>query len=334
MTKYNKDFLGTKKLLASIVEVKDEVKDKYYDFYLKNIGNIDKLAQNSLEDYVLEQHRNPLGNCTIRLEKDKYVMQKELDNGEYFYLPFEKNKSPQIPYKDAEKMEMLFNEYPKHKPLRKKALLDRIYEKNKSLLLENKMTKKHYYGSKIGDLIPELEKLGIADLTEAMSFYDVVEKRTSRAKTSKAEEVMCESAFFDKFNNYKERIADCDTHEVLKLFSDLEKEVASHISSFDSEVLKRDSIIKETVSEDISCISIPSSEYMLDAFFDKDIDRKAIKFDIYRGKLEDMEMKISFKFYSPCENLTEVVDRFETLDYVMSNTQMQEFEQEETITLK
>lgn len=328
------DYLGSKRLLSAVEDTIESIKKRYSEFYYKNIGDIDKTAPNKLEDYILTQTAEPLGNCTIRLEKNFYVMQKEIENKEYFYLPFEKVKTPQLPYRDDEAMAEIQAKYYKYKPLRKKGLLERIYEKNNKLLVSKKITKKYFFNEKIEDLKIRLEELNISDLTEALNFYDITKKTTTRAKTIKDAELIVQSKLYEEFLYSRNKLADCDTHEALKIFDSLSKDVSKYLDSFDLNELSKNEVISSSTSEDIRCVAMPKAEYMLDSFFKKDIDFGAIRKDMRIGKLDEMEMKTSFKFFSPCSNLSEVVDRFSSIDYFLSSSKTNDFEQEQTIILK
>lgn len=328
---------SSQKLLNEIDAILEKFKNGYSEFYKNNIGEIDKIKNTNLELYVMKQNSSPLGTCTIKLENNTYVMQKDLGNNNYFYLLFKKDYSVALPYKDEFAMKELYEKYPRFVPLSKKSLLEKIFEKNKELLKTHKITKNFFFGSKINTLASKLEELKIYDLSEALNFYKPVKgkkvllRRVNDADKSKSE-------FYEEYENINEQINVLNESDLILFYSELREKISKKID-LDKAQLKKDDVdmhfITESESETLKCISTPKADYMLDAFFEKKLDIKEIEFDIYKGKLK-FEKNINFTFQSPCRTLADLVEKLNSMDYYKSiakNSEIVNYNKNEAIYL-
>lgn len=329
----------SRKLLAEIDTTIDSIKDKYSDFYRNNIGEIDKTKANEIDSYILTQNNSPLGTRTIKLENNTYVMQQDLGNNDYSYLVFKKSSSVALPYKDELAMNKLYNEYPKYTPLTKKQLLEKIYNKNSEVLVKNKITKKSFLETDVLTLSEKLESLNIYDLTEALNFYRVSNGNKKQLKRISPKEIdSSKSQFYTDYVNIIDKVGDLNSSEILLYLTEL-KEKITNVNEDNKKILlkedKNEDFITNKSFEDLECISIPQNELMLEAFYDKKLDMKAINLDIYKGKL-DFEKNIKFTFQSPCRTLVELVDKLNSMDFYKSitkNNELRNYNKNDSIRL-
>lgn len=332
------DISSSQKILNEIENILNKFKDGYSDFYKKNIGGIDKIKNTNLELYVMKQNNSPLGTCTVKLENNTYVMQKDLGGeNNYFYLVFKKDYSVALPYKDEKAMKELYEKYQTFVPISKKTLLERIFEKNKESLSSNKITKNFFFGSKIMDLAQKLEELKIYDLSEALNFYKVSKsEKTLLRKVNDAD--ITKSKFYEDYKNINEEIDNLNESELILFYSELKEKISEEVQLLKTHLLEEDKnnyFVNKIDSESLKCISIPKADYILEAFFEKKLNMKEIEFDIYKGKL-DLERKINFTFQSPCRTLVDLVDKLNSLDYyksVSKNSETINYNKNESIHL-
>jgi hypothetical protein len=334
-----KEYAILAKINRELSNLSDSAKKPFGSFYRDNIGNIDKEKSISLEDYIVMQDEAPLGTATIKLQKNKYILQKEKKDGSYLYLPFEKRRTPILPQDNQNKMQKLEEKFARFKPLTKKQLLERVYEFNKDELKAMKITKKTFFASKIDDLVSSLESIGIDDLSQALNFYDAVEVKTKRMKNKIPNEIIEESPFYNKLEELKEKIEGLENYDALFLISKLKKDVEKQLKHVEAEIVKEmgsmqtDSFMTFSKTEEITCENIPKSPYILERFFKKEIDMPKIKSEVFKGDL-DLEMKSSFIFYEPCSNLSEVMDRFSGIEFARGGGNQPEYDINEIITLR
>ncbi len=329
----------SRKLLAEIDTTIDDIKEKYSEFYRNNIGEIDKTKANNIDSYILAQNSEPLGTRTIKLENNTYVMQQDLGDNEYSYLVFKKNSSVALPYKDEVAMNSLYNEYSKYTPLTKKQLLEKIYSKNSESLIKNKITKKSFFETDVLSLVTKLESLNIYDLTEALNFYRLSDGYKKQLKRANPKDVdSSKSQFYADYMNIIDRVGELNSSQILLYLTELKEKITSN-NDENKEVLlredKNEDFITKKEFEDLECISIPQSEFMLEAFYEKKLDMKAINMDIYKGKL-NLEKNIKFTFQSPCRTLVELVDKLNSIDFyksVAKNNDLRNYNKNDSIRL-
>lgn len=318
---------NSRKILNEIDVLIEKLKEGYSNFYRNNIGTIDKSKNNNLEQYILEQNRKHLGDCTIKLENNRYVMQTDLGNNDYFYLPFIKNYSISLPYKDEIVMQELYKRYPKFTPLTKKQLLERVFEKNKNVIAENKITKKFFFGTNILTLASKLEELKIYDLSEALNFYRIsTGSKTLLRRINPIEVDIRKSDFYNDYKDIQDRMPDLNANEMFLYLSELKERITTSIDKSRITLVKEDkdeNFITKKEFEDLKCISIPQAEYMLDLFFDKSLDFKKIDLDIYKGILA-FEKNINFTFYSPSKTLAGLIDTLNSVNFHKSKAKHNE----------
>lgn len=335
------DIASSRKILNEIESSIEKLKNGYSDFYKNNIGSIDKIKDTELELYVLKQDREPLGTCTIKLKNNTYIMQKDLGNNNYSYLLFKKNHKIALPYKDEVAMKDIYEKYSKYKPLSKKQLLEKIFDKNKNLLSENKVTKKFFFEADIVTLASKLEDIKIYDLTEALNFYRISKCSKTQLRRVSSTDINSDikkSKFYKEYKNIQDRIEDLNDTEIFLYLNDLKEKLEQNI--FESKIIlqkedKDEHFITKKNFEDLECISMPKAEYMLDTFFDKILDFKKIDLDIYKGIL-NFEKNISFTFYSPSRTLAELVDKVNSIDFyknIVKNNEVQNYNKNDVIKL-
>jgi len=334
-----KEYAILSKISRELSSLSDSAKKPFNSFYRENIGSIDKGNSISLEDYIVMQDETPLGTATVKLHRNKYILQKEREDGSYLYLPFEKKQTPIIPQDNQHKMQKLEEKFAKFKPLTKKQLLERVYESNKDELKKAKITKKTFFASQIDDLASSLESIGVDDLSQALNFYDAVEVKTKRMKSRIPNEIIESSPFYKKLEELKERIEDLESHDALLLISKLKKDVEKELKQVEIKIIKdmgsmkSDSFMTFSNTEELNCESIPKSTYILERFFKKEIDMSKIKSEVFKGNL-DLEMKSDFVFYEPCSNLSEVMDRFSSIEFARGGGNQPNYDVNEAIALR
>lgn len=329
----------SRKLLAEIDTTIDGIKEKYSEFYRSNIGEIDKTKANNIDSYILAQNSEPLGTRTIKLENNTYVMQQDLGDNEYSYLVFKKSSSVALPYKDEVAMNSLYKEYSKYTPLTKKQLLEKIYNKNSESLIKNKITKKSFFETDVLSLATKLESLNIYDLTEALNFYRLYDTYKNQLKRANPKDVdSSKSQFYTDYMNIIDRVGELNSSQILLYLTELKEKITSNNNENKKVLLREDKnedFITKKVLEDLECISIPQSEFILEAFYEKKLDMKAINMDIYKGKL-NLEKNIKFTFQSPCRTLVELVDKLNSIDFyksVAKNNDLRNYNKNDSIRL-
>lgn len=334
-----KEYAILSKINKELSSLSDSAKKPFNFFYKENIGSIDKGNSISLKDYIVMQDETPLGTATIKLHRNKYILQKEREDGSYLYLPFEKKQTPIIPQDNQDKMQKLKENFAKFKPLTKKQLLERVYESNKDELKKAKITKKTFLSSQINDLASSLESIGIDDLSQALNFYNAVEVKTKRMKSRIPNEIIKSSPFYKKLEELKEKIEDLESHNALLLISKLKKDVGKELKQVDTKIakdigfMKSDSFMTFSIIEELDCEIMPKSTYILERFFKKEIDMSKIKSEVFKGNL-DLEMKSDFVFYEPCLNLSEVMDKFNSIEFARGAGNQPNYDVNEIISLR
>lgn len=330
-------FVANKKLKSLIENHIKDIKDKFHTFYSLNIGEIDKVGGIDLEEYIVNQHKNPLGTATIKLKNNFYILQKDLGN-EYLYIPFQKTTSAVIPFKDERKMTLLKQKYGSYKPIRKKELLERIYNCNIEKIKKEKISKQSFFNSPVLELSSKLDSIGIYDLSEALNFYKpttIVQKRIS-PKLDK--EIIENSLFYKEYLNIIDNQDNLETHELYEQLSSLITKVSDSVN-YNTSLIEKDKnlidsrYLKVLENEDIVCTSIPNAEFILDRFFETTLDTSRIKQDI-KNEILIGELKSSFSFFKACKNLSEVVSLLNGQNYVRSlNNKGAEFAPNQKIML-
>ena len=334
-----KKYAMLSKINKELSSLSSDAKKPFDSFYRENIGSIDKNKSISLQDYIVMQDETPLGTATVKLHKNKYILQKEKEDGSYLYLPFEKKRTPMIPKDDIRQMEKIEKKFSKYKPLTKKQLLEKIYDDNKDDLKKAKISKKAFFASQIDDLSSSLESIGIDDLTQALNYYDTVEVRTKRMKSRIPNDIVEDSPFYKRLEELKERVEDMESHDALLLISVLQKDVKKELNGVELNIIrnidsmKTDAYMTISDTEELVCENMPKSNYILERFFKKEIDMQKVKAEVYKGNL-DLEMKSDFVFYEPCVNLSEVMDRFNSIEYARGGGNQPDYDANEIIALR
>ena len=320
-----KEYAGLSKIKSELDKITKSIKKPFGEFYRNNIGEIDKTKSISLQDYVIMQDTSSLGSATIRLHKNKYILQKESEDGTCLYVPFEKKRTPIIPSDDeSEHKRVILDKYMKYKPLTKKQLLERIYDKYVDVLKENKVTKKSFFDADIEDTARKLSSIGIDDLEQALYYYTPVKNTTKRVRSGINSNIVESSSFYEEFKELKDNCANLPAHDALFFSARLYKRVEKEYNKMGVDILlnispeDNDEFVNVSTQERLECRSIPQGEYVLGEFFKKEVDMDKVKRGMYSGALKGIEEKSTFVFYEPCENLSELIDRFSSLEYAKS----------------
>ena len=330
-------FIANKQLLVKIEEQLNLQKEALSNFYKKNIGAIDKENSVSLEDYMVYQFNNPVSkSCTIKLHKNKYILQKKQKDGSFSYIPFEKRTTPIIP-NDEDVLYMLNKEYTKFKPITKRQLITRVSDKHKENIKENKITKKEINSLSFTDLNDLFKSIGITELADSLRFYRLKESKTISLKRG-LDDYTEKSDYFEEYKTINETIISSEANNTLEALSPLAKKIEKEIISFKEDIISKKNGItaesakfisvssdelleKKFIPENTKDLKIFSREGLdfkdLKIFFKEGLDFHRIKQDIFSNKLA-LDLKISFIFHQPCTNLSEVDDRFNSIQFASS----------------
>ena len=334
-----KEYASYSKLKTQLTDISKSLKNNFASFYRKHIGEIDKGSAITLNDYVVLQDEIPQGTATIKLTNNKYILQKKKEDNTYLYIPFEKKKTPVLPINNMEMMKKIESKYMKYKSFSKKQLLEKIYNENADTFKNAKLTKKTFFSDNLEILSKKLEGLGVNDLTQALDYYEITDVTSKRLKPKIAIEDIESNPHYSQVEKVKQDIEKLETHDALAMVMKLQREVEKCYNELNREVIKNmssfkdDKYINVTTNQDITCQIIPKADFILENFFKKDIDLKRMKYDIYGGRL-DVEMRTSFSFFEPCENLSEVMDRFNSIDFARNSSSELSYDANETIKLR
>lgn len=333
-------FISNKQLLKQIKEIIEFQKEVLSGFYRENIGKIDKIKPVSREEYIVAQFNKPSGTSTVRLLKDKYILQKQNDDGSFSYIPFEKKRVPIIP-NDEDTLKSLGNKYVKYSKLTKNQLINRVTSKYADILKDEKITKKQINSLSYQNLNTLFKSIGINELETALKYYRIKETTSVRVNRN-ISDYTDRNIYYDEYKNLTEEIKELNVQEILSKIMPLAKKIESEIEKYAKEISKNEfdrktesKLLKISKNEILEKKIIPQNKQDLEFYFNEDYDFYKIKQDIYSGKL-GMDIKTTFRFFRPCKNLSEVDDVFNSVEFASTQNydSSLDYEEGEVLELK
>lgn len=335
---YN-ECIATETIKSKLEEIIKAVKEVYSEFYKNNISSIDKIKSVDFEKYILNQVKKPLGTCTVKLEKNSYVLQiEQQETKDFIYLLFDKKITPVLPVKDVEQMNDLLEKYPKYVLPSKTEILTNIYDDNIDTFKKNKITKTNFLKTPISELIKTLNDININTnkLEKILDYYEV--KTINRTSLKRGKSDIKLSSFYFDFENLNNSLDSLTNDKKIFMATQLLIQVEKNIDYLKKELLKYDEeniFISESYYETLESLSLPISQELREIFCKKIIDKSAINKAIKEGKL-DLEQKTSFTFFEAVGTLADLVKVYNEINYAKQmslNTKTEIYNSNDVINL-